>query len=350
MGVLQVYVSGCRLLLEVSKYCPFASESFLLLSLLCSGTSPLHGSACCRELIRAMEERSIDGQVSLLEARSRLGGRLWTDSTTFTTNPLSRESADTTNYSDQSVSEKPFPVDLGASWIHGIDHNPLATLAKEAGADFVSTSEQVQMFGSNLQEVDATVDEEMGKLFDDLLDKGADDCWSAQEESTTEDQNAQSAVRWYASVLHDMNANDETGEGRQKQGKIPPKRRIRVEKTSAPPHRQSSDRSIDCEIGKAIAKHKFGEFSKLGPEEHRMLHFYTKNVEYALGANISDLSMKFWAADERHAFGKNPRNVAVCWLRQNVDSGSRIEKDYLYFVLPSSFFIAFRPKAELTCY
>jgi hypothetical protein len=27
-----------------------------------------------------------------------------------------------------------------------------------------------------------------------------------------------------------------------------------------------------------------------------------KNVEYALGANMSDLSMKFWDIDERHAF------------------------------------------------
>ena len=33
-----------------------------------------------------------------------------------------------------------------------------------------------------------------------------------------------------------------------------------------------------------------------------MLLWNTKNIEYALGANISDLSMKYWDADERHAF------------------------------------------------
>lgn len=33
-----------------------------------------------------------------------------------------------------------------------------------------------------------------------------------------------------------------------------------------------------------------------------MLQWYTKNVEYALGANIADMSMKYWDSDDRHAF------------------------------------------------
>jgi monoamine oxidase len=53
----------------------------------------------------------------LLEGRSGIGGRVFT----------SREWPDC-------------PVDLGASWIHGINENPLTALAREAGAKIVETS------------------------------------------------------------------------------------------------------------------------------------------------------------------------------------------------------------------
>ncbi|VXD01904.1 Amine oxidase [Pseudomonas sp. 9AZ] len=56
-------------------------------------------------------------QVTVLEARTRLGGRLWT----------SQAWADA-------------PVDLGASWIHEMDGNPLTALAEEAGARLITTS------------------------------------------------------------------------------------------------------------------------------------------------------------------------------------------------------------------
>jgi len=55
--------------------------------------------------------------VTLLEARGRIGGRIHT----------SRLWPD-------------IPVDLGASWIHGVRGNPLTALAREAGADTLATS------------------------------------------------------------------------------------------------------------------------------------------------------------------------------------------------------------------
>ncbi|MER7674200.1 NAD(P)/FAD-dependent oxidoreductase [Kitasatospora sp. NPDC096128] len=55
-------------------------------------------------------------EVSVLEARDRIGGRIWT----------SQKWADA-------------PLDLGASWIHGIDGNPITDLAKKAGAKTVVT-------------------------------------------------------------------------------------------------------------------------------------------------------------------------------------------------------------------
>ena len=56
-------------------------------------------------------------QVTVLEARTRLGGRTWTSAL----------------WTDA-------PVDLGASWIHEVDGNPLTPLAEEAGAQLITTS------------------------------------------------------------------------------------------------------------------------------------------------------------------------------------------------------------------
>jgi hypothetical protein len=55
-------------------------------------------------------------------------------------------------------------------------------------------------------------------------------------------------------------------------------------------------------VGNVIASQLFEEFQALSADERRMLLWNLKNVEYALGANMSDLSMKFWDIDERHAF------------------------------------------------
>ena len=56
-------------------------------------------------------------QVTILEGRSRLGGRTWT-----------------------SAAWADAPVDLGASWIHEMDGNPLTPLAQKAGAQLITTS------------------------------------------------------------------------------------------------------------------------------------------------------------------------------------------------------------------
>lgn len=54
--------------------------------------------------------------VTIYEARDRIGGRVWTDR-----------------------SWPGLPVDMGASWIHGLSGNPLTALAREAGAEFNPT-------------------------------------------------------------------------------------------------------------------------------------------------------------------------------------------------------------------
>ncbi|VEU39071.1 unnamed protein product [Pseudo-nitzschia multistriata] len=238
------------------------------------------GLACCQELITALKNDGIHAKVTLVEARSRLGGRIATDR------------------SWKTEKDKVFPVELGASWIHGIDDNPLATLAQNAGIEFVRASEEVKMVGRGLKEIDSKMDEKTGKLFDDLLDHATEDIWtSAMNEQSValhkkDGQDPQSAVRWYASCFSQNDANKSRPSG------------IRLTTTASktPGHRRSDDRSVDCEIGRVIARHKLREFSKLSAEEHRMLLWNSKNVEYALGSNLDSLSMKYWDVDDRHAF------------------------------------------------
>jgi monoamine oxidase len=251
------------------------------------------GLACCQDLVTLLQSEGIEAKVTLLEARSRFGGRLWTDRTVPTGN------------------SEPFPIELGASWIHGIDDNPLAALAKQAGIGFTTASEEVQMLGKDMKRIDSALDENTGKLFDDLLDHAADDCWSAPESAVDMGRvighDPQAAVRWYSSVFvggkHKAeNKVENGGEGSTEDANGSIRVKETAKSTGAPTHRRSSDRSIDFEIGKAISQYKFRKFSKLSADEHRMLLWNTKNVEYALGANISDLSMKYWDSDERHAF------------------------------------------------
>lgn len=96
----------------------------------------------------------------------------------------------------------------------------------------------------------------------------------------------QATIRWYSAFLNNRNIRKTVTSSRQ----------------SPHPHRLASDVSVDIAVGQAIARYKRKDFALLSEEERNMLIWNTKNVEYALGANIEDLSMKFWDIDERHAF------------------------------------------------
>lgn len=77
-------------------------------------------------LAAARALRDAGATVTVYEARNRIGGRVWTDRT----------------WPD-------LPVDMGASWIHGLKRNPLTALAQKAGVDLQRTDyESAAAFGA----------------------------------------------------------------------------------------------------------------------------------------------------------------------------------------------------------
>lgn len=86
-------------------------------------------------------------QVTLLEGRERIGGRVWT------------------NRQLDNI-----PLDMGASWIHGIDGNPLSELANKANIQRVVTDYDNLYLYSPQGEIDDTEAENIDELFYSVLE------------------------------------------------------------------------------------------------------------------------------------------------------------------------------------
>jgi monoamine oxidase len=97
-------------------------------------------------LAAARHLRSQDQEVLILEARDRVGGRLWT-----------------------SQKWPDAPVDLGASWIHGVTGNPITDLADEAETDRLETSyDRSIIYDSNGQPITGKRESELERLMEKL--------------------------------------------------------------------------------------------------------------------------------------------------------------------------------------
>ncbi len=104
-------------------------------------------------------------RVIVLEARNRIGGRMWTDTSLG------------------------LPLDLGASWIHGVDENPITELAERFGAETVVINEENGIvFNADGSELSAAEFEKSRILFESIYEEMA-----AMQEDTDEDMSLQQA-------------------------------------------------------------------------------------------------------------------------------------------------------------
>ena len=96
-------------------------------------------------LVAATTLKNAGLDVTVLEARPRIGGRIWSNGDLGT------------------------PIDLGASWIMGASGNPIGKLAREGGIKTLSTDwEDVQLYHSNGKAVDAETLAEFEQYVEEL--------------------------------------------------------------------------------------------------------------------------------------------------------------------------------------
>ena len=125
---------------------------------------------------RALTEQG--RSVIILEARNRVGGRMWTDSSLGV------------------------PLDLGASWIHGVNGNPITKLAKQFGVKTVPTDDENSiMFNADGSEHSDVEWEETESLFEEIYEEVA-----LMQEETESDTSLQDA---FDAVLSEYDLSDE---------------------------------------------------------------------------------------------------------------------------------------------
>ncbi|WKZ38001.1 MAG: FAD-dependent oxidoreductase [Anaerolineales bacterium] len=112
---------------------------------------------------RALNDKGL--RVIILEARDRVGGRMWTDSSLG------------------------LPLDLGASWIHGVNGNPITELAKQFGAKTVRTDdENGAVFNADGSEMSDMEWSRIEALFESTYEEVAE-----MQEDTDDDMSLQQA-------------------------------------------------------------------------------------------------------------------------------------------------------------
>ena len=115
-------LSGSGLLACTNKNSPVQEKSPVM-----NQTQVLIIGAGIAGLAAARELKAKGIRATILEGRSRIGGRV---------------------YSDRSLNN--LPLDIGASWIHGIDNNPIYKLAQSGNIKTLETDyEEIELYGNN---------------------------------------------------------------------------------------------------------------------------------------------------------------------------------------------------------
>jgi hypothetical protein len=134
----------------------------------------MSGLACAKELLHRGCE------VLVVEARSRVGGRLKCGELELQTQPSSIANNVAADTSDNHVGDETTtriapatsqPIDLGGALIHGIDKNPIHSLTLQMGVGLHKISDYCLLLDQNGWPFDPKQDEKLSTLFNECLEE-----------------------------------------------------------------------------------------------------------------------------------------------------------------------------------
>lgn len=136
-------------------------------------------------LTAAKELQAHGFSVTVLEARDRIGGRIWTSS------------------------KFGYPTDLGASWIEGDEDNPIAALAKEHHLELLYDDEEAVTYDVHGTDISKAYDEQRDKLerrLEQAIAEPDRSVWSALQDAPVKQDFLQA---YYSELESDSSADAE---------------------------------------------------------------------------------------------------------------------------------------------
>jgi hypothetical protein len=121
-------------------------------------------------LTAAVELEKLGYEVTVLEARDRIGGRIYTHELN---NMISSSNNSSNGEGGGGLSShimKHGIIDLGASWIHGIEDNPIASLCHESKLSLIDTGNAATMYDTTGVKVPPKFDDLVLQKHDKILE------------------------------------------------------------------------------------------------------------------------------------------------------------------------------------
>ena len=203
--------------------------------------------------------RAQGGEVMILEARSRVGGRVHTDRETFSA-PVDLGASIVTG-----VSEDP-KRRTGMPWL-GVRADPSGVVARQLGLRLVELREGCPLYDTKTGEkVTKEMDEKVERIRDLVMDEARSKVDANGESATAESSLGEAlkeATENYFLRLVQDDGND------------------------------SDDSETHAAVREATA-------ARTGLTERRLLDWHWANLEYGCSAGLNDISLPFWNQDEQY--------------------------------------------------
>jgi len=199
------------------------------------------------------------GQVIVLEARERVGGRVYTDRDTFSA-PVDLGASIVTGISEDAKRR------TGMPWL-GVRADPSGIVAKQLGLKLVELREGCPLYDTKTSEkVTKELDEKVERIRDLVMDEARAKVDNAGESATVDmsfGDAVKEATNNYFLKLVQNDGND----------------------------------SDDSETHAAVREE---QAARMGKTERRLLDWHWANLEYGCSASLNDISLPHWNQDETY--------------------------------------------------